>query len=224
MNYMKLYPVIGYLLLTACTSTRITHSWKSDIPTKNYNKILVLAISGETDLATRQKMEDHLVGDLTTQGYHATSSLKEYGPRAFRQLNEEAVVNKLQNSGFDAVITIVLLSKEKERYYVPGQPYYSPYVGYYRNFYGYYTTIYSRIYTPGYYVTDTKYFWESNLFDVTSKELIYSVQTESFDYTSSDMLAHEYGKMIVNDMVKKQVLIKKELVAKDSHPGNPAFR
>ena len=157
------------------------------------------------------------MGSIITQSYHAISSLKEYGPRAFRQLKEEAILDKLQNSGFDAVITIVLLNKEKERYYVPGQPYYSPYVGYYRNFYGYYTTIYNRIYTPGYYVTDTKYFRESNLFDVTSKELIYSVQTESFDYTSSDMLAHEYGKMIVKDMIKNQVLAKKELVIKDGH-------
>ncbi|OQP52931.1 hypothetical protein A4D02_21210 [Niastella koreensis] len=65
------------------------------------------------------------------------------------------------------------------------------------------------------YVTDTKYFWESNLFDVTSRELIYSVQTESFDYNSSDMLAHEYGRHIVKDMVKNQVLVKKEMVAKD---------
>lgn len=217
MSNTKLFPLLGMLLLLACTSTQITHSWKSETPVRNYNKILVLAISGETDIATRQKMEDHLVGDLTIQGYHAISSLKEYGPRAFRQLKEEAVVDKLQNSGFDAVITIVLLNKDKERYYVPGQPYYSPYVGYYRNFYGYYTTIYNRIYTPGYYVTDTKYFWESNLFDVTSKELIYSVHTESFDYTSSDMLAHEYGKMIVKDMVKKQVLAKKELVVKDGY-------
>jgi hypothetical protein len=214
---MKLLPFIGLLLLTACTSTRITHSWKSEFPAKNYNKILVLAISGETDIATRQQMEDHLAGDLKDRGYNATSSLKEYGPRAFRQLKEEAVVDKLQNSGFDAVITIVLLNKEKERYYVPGQPYYSPYVGYYRNFYGYYTTIYNRIYTPGYYVIDTKYFWESNLFDVTSKELIYSVQTESFDYTSSDIQAHEYGKIIVKDMIKNLLLNKKEVVAKDAY-------
>jgi len=66
-------------------------------------------------------------------------------------------------------------------------------------------------------IEDTRYFWESNLFDVVSKELIYSVQTESFEPASSDILAHEYGKLIVKDMVKSQVLNKKELVAKDGH-------
>ncbi|HEY8894521.1 MAG TPA: hypothetical protein VIM79_06885, partial [Niastella sp.] len=75
--------------------------------------------------------------------------------------------------------------------------------------------MYNRVYGPGYYVTNTKYFWESNLFDVASKELIYSVQTESFDPASSESLAHEYGKLIVKDMVKHQLLTRKELVAKD---------
>jgi hypothetical protein len=217
MNTTKLLPVIGLLLLAACSSSRITHSWKSGIPSKNYNKILVIAMSGKTDLSTRQKMEDHLVGDLKDQGYNAVSSLTEYGPRVFKELSEEAVLDKIQNSGFDAVITIVLLDKQKEKSYVPGQVYYSPYVGYYRHFWGYYRTMYDRIYTPGYYVTDTRYFWESNLFDVASKELIYSVQTESFEPASLDILAHEYGKMIVKDMVKSQVLNKKEFVAKDGH-------
>ncbi|THU39539.1 hypothetical protein FAM09_13625 [Niastella caeni] len=217
MNTIRLLPVIGLIFLGACSSSRVTHSWKSEFPAKNYNKILVIAISGETDLWTRQKMEDHLAGDLKTRGYDATSSLKEYGAKAFRDLSEEAVLNKLQNSGFDAVITIVLLDKEKERYYVPGHIYYSPYMRYYNRFWGYYTTIYDRVYQPGYYVMNTKYFWESNLFDVASKELIYSVQTESFDPSSSENLAHEYGKLIVNDMVKNQVLTKKELVAKDGH-------
>ena len=126
-------------------------------------------------------------------------------------------LDKLQNSGFDAVITIVLLDKQKERYYVPGRLNYSPYAGYYHHFWGYYTTIYDRVYAHGYYVTNTKYFWESNLFDVASKELIYSVQTESFDPASSESLAHEYGKLIVKDMVKNQALNKKELAAKDGH-------
>jgi hypothetical protein len=212
---IKGFLAVGLLFLAACTSSHVTHSWKSEFPAKNYNKILVIAISGETDLVTRQKMEDHLTGDLKNNGYNAVSSLKEFGPKAFRQINEEAVLDKMQHSGFDAVITIVLLDKEKERYYIPGHLYYSPYVNTYRHFWGYYNTIYNRVYTTGYYVTNTRYFWESNLFDVASKELIYSVQTESFDPASSESLAHEYGKLIVKDMVKSHVLNKKEMLAKE---------
>jgi hypothetical protein len=216
MNRIQFILSIWLLFLVACSSSRITHSWKSDItPAKKYNKILVIALNEEKHMDARQQMENHLVGDLKNLGYHAVSAINEYGPKEFRKMSEEAVLDKLQNSGIDAVITIVLLDKTKERYYVPGNIYYSPYAPYYRHFWGYYTTMYNRIYTPGYYVIDTRYFWESNLFDVASKELLYSVQTESFDPASSEALAHEYGQLIVKDMVKKQVLNKKEVMAKE---------
>jgi hypothetical protein len=141
-------------------------------------------------------------------GYNAVSAIQEYGPKTFRKLDEDSVISKFQGTGIDAVITIVLLNKEKEKYYVPSQVYFSPYVMYHRHFWGYYNTMYTRIYSPGYYVENKKYFWESNLYDLSAKELIYSVQTESYNPGSSMQLAHEYGQKIVNDMVKNNVLRK----------------
>jgi hypothetical protein len=100
----------------------------------------------------------------------------------------------------------VLLDKTKERYYVPAQINYSPYVIYRNRFWRYYTTMYDRIYTPGYYTVETKYFWESNFYDMDSKQLLYSVQTRSFDPSSTESLAHEYGQLIVSNMVKSKIL------------------
>lgn len=68
-------------------------------------------------------MEQHLVNDLTELGYTATSSLKEYGPKAFEKITEHYVLDKIKNSGFDSVLTNVLLDKSKERHYVPGRIY-----------------------------------------------------------------------------------------------------
>lgn len=167
---------------------------------------MVLGLIREKDRAIQEKMENHLVGDLQLLGYNAVSSLKEYGPKAFEGMTEQEAINKLKSSGVDAVITIVLLDKQKERYYVPGRLYYSPYGYYYNRFWGYRGTLYQRIYEPGYYVTDTKYFWESNLYDMKTQELVYSVQTESFDPVNTESQAHEYGKMIVKDMMKKKVV------------------
>ncbi len=204
--------IIIYILLamlfTACSSSRITHSWKApNISGKKFNKIMVVALLKDDNVLMREKMENHLLGDLAEKGYTAVSSLKEYGPKSFEGMKENEIVSKLQNSGVDAVLTIVLLDKQRERYYVPGRVYYSPYIIYHRRFWGYYTTIYDRIYSPGYYQTDTKYFWESNLYDLSTKELLYSVQTESFDPASAESLGHEYGKMIVKDMFDKNVLV-----------------
>ena len=193
----------------SCSSLKITTSWKAaDAIVANYNKILVLGLTRDNDRSIQDNMENHFVDDLNELGYHAVGSISEYGPKLFENIDEASALQKLKNSGVDAIITIVLLDKERERKYVPGNIYYSPYGYYYNRFWGYRTAIYRRIYEPGYYVTDTKYFWESNLYDMRnmSQTLVFSVQSQSFDPASSERLGHQYGKLIVGDMVKKNVL------------------
>lgn len=196
------------LLITAgCKSSKITSSWKAeDAEIEKYNKILVLGLTRESDRSIQENMENHLVGDLKEFGYNAVSSLQEYGPKVFDKMEEEAAIEKLKDSGVDAVITIVLLDKKKERRYVPGTLYYSPYGYYYNRFWGYRVVLSRRIYETGYYVTDTKYFWESNLYDMKTQKLIYSVQTRSFEPASLENMAHDYGTLIVKNMVREKVL------------------
>ena len=200
--------VLLLILLLGCTSSlRITHSWKSGVlPARNYNKIMVVGMLPENERNLRESMEDHLALELQKRGYDAVSSLKELGPKSLQNMEEQQLLDKIKDNGFDAVITIVLLDKERERYYVPARVYYSPYIIYQRHFRTYYSTIYGRIYTPGYYMKDTRYFWESNFYDMETKELLYSVQTESFDPNSAASLSEEYGQLIVNDMAKKTII------------------
>jgi hypothetical protein len=199
--------VIVILLIGGCSSSKITSSWKAtDAVPKFYNKIMVLGLIRESDRTIRENMEDHLAADLQGMGYKAVSALEEYGPKAFDKLDENEAIAKLKDSGVDAVITIVLLDKEKERRYVPGHLNYSPYRYYYNRFWGYYGVMSHRIYEPGYYVTDTRYFWESNFYDMNTQQLLYSVQTQTFDPASSESLGHEYGQLIVKSMVKNNVL------------------
>lgn len=207
---MKKIKWIGFALLlivASCTTSKITTSWKAEnIVPQTYNRILVLGLIREADRTLQENMENHLVDDLKELGYNAVSSLHEYGPKAFDKMDENTAINKLKDSGVDAVLTIVLLDKQKERKYVPGNMFYSPYGFYYSRFWGYRTTLYHRIYEPDYYVTDTKYFWESNLYNMSTQQLVYSVQTQSFDPANSESLGHEYGQMIVKNMVKQNVL------------------
>lgn len=202
------------MLLVSCTSTRITSSWKAhDTQQKKFKKILVLGLVTEKDRALKEKMEEHIVGDLKILGYDAVCSCEEYNPKTFENMKEAEALQKLSGGGIDAVLTVVLLDKTKERYYVPGRVYYTPYNVYHRRWWGYYSTMYGRIYEPGYYAENTKYFWESNLYDLTTKELLYSAQTESFDPSSASSMAHEYGNLIVNDMVKNGVISNQPSIA-----------
>ena len=207
---MKQLYFIGLILMVmsaGCNTSKITNSWKSDkITDYKFKNILVLGLIRESDRSIQRNMENHLVEDLLQRGYKAESALTEYGPKAFDKMDEEAAIGKIKNTGVDAVITIVLLDKKKERKYIPGNIFFSPYGYYYNHFWGYRSALYNRIYEPGYYVTDTKYFWESNVYDMSTQKLVYSVQTESFDPSSTEKMGHEYGQIIIKDLIRNEVL------------------
>ena len=209
-SFMKnVLVTIAVVLISGCSSTKVTTAWTAkNVTARTYNKILVLGLIKDNDVELRKGMEQHLVDDLTSHGCTAVSTLDEYGPKAFEGMDEEKALRKIRKSGFDAVMTIVLLNKEQEKEYIPPRIYYSPYVGYYGRFWGYYTTMNSRIYEAGYYQENTKYFWESNFYTMEEgRKLIYSVQTKSFNPGSASSLAHEYGKLIVHNMISHGVLV-----------------
>lgn len=210
MKRSNIFILLVVLMFFSCsTTTSITSSWRSPgIAPRTYNKVMVLGLIADADRSIQQNMENHLVGDLKELGYNAYSALEEYGPKAFEKLSEEESLQKLKANGFDAVLTVVLLDKKQERYYTPRRVVYTPYFTYHSRFWGYYRTIYERIESPGYYRSYSRYFWESNLFDLNMNKLLASIQTQSFEPASTDALAHEYGKLIIKKMMDYNLLIK----------------
>ena len=199
----------GFVFLLVSCSTLISSRWKSkSAKAEKYNKILVIGIVSNADSALRGKMEKHLVGDLKDIGYTAISSYEELGPQLPKSANEKSMLDKLQTKGVDAVLTVVLLDKKKERYYVPGKVQYTPYSTSNNHFPNYYNTLTTRVFSEGYYEDQTKYFWESNFYSGENEELLYSVQTTSFQSGSLESLAHQYGRTIILDMVKHEIFSK----------------
>ncbi|MEP7106649.1 MAG: hypothetical protein ABI760_01680 [Ferruginibacter sp.] len=207
---MKKIKWIGFAVLLisiGCTASKITTSWKAqNTVVQKYKKILVVGLIHEKDQNIQMNMEIHFVGDLQDLGYHSVSALQEYGPRAFDKMDENATSVKLKNSGVDAIITIVLMAKENDRKFIPNSKSKSPYASYYNRFWGYRTELDRRINKPGYYARNTKYFWESNFYDMRTQKLVYSVQTQSFDPANLASMGHAYGQMIVKDMVRQNIL------------------
>jgi hypothetical protein len=196
-----------FLLLAACSSTNVTHSWKDkNIEQASLRKVMVLAMVPEKDRNLRQEMENQMIDDLAKRGYSAVSSLAEFGPKAFAGMNERQVLQQLNRSNIDGVITISLQNTEQSENYVPGSVRYEPYAVVYNRFWRSYQTYYNRIYTPGYTEQRTDYFFETNLYDVNSNKLLYSAQSQSFDPSSATQIAHEVSKAVVKDMQKNGIL------------------
>lgn len=197
-----IFSVLMVVIASCSGSTKITSSWKS--PTANSiatKKIMVVALLPDKDRELQKNLENELVENLKAKGIQAVSAFETFGPK-YLPLDEQQALAKLHETGIEDVLTIVLLDKNKDKSYNPGSVDIYP-VGYYRTWFGYYRTVYSRVYTPGYYTSNTRFYWESNLYDLEENKLLYSAQSESFDPSSVSQLANDYSKKIIGDMTKQ---------------------
>lgn len=192
------------LLLYACGSTKLVSSWTAPgAGTQKFDKVLVVALMGDRDRMLRENVEKIIVQQLQHRGINAGSAFSEYGPKKFEGLNEESVIKRLKNNGYDGAITVALLDKSKEKSYNPGG------VGFYPapyRFWGYYNWRYSRIYEPGYYTVNNKFMLEASLYDLNNDQLLYSAQTKSVNPASPQSLAAEFSDKIFENMSKSGVI------------------
>lgn len=210
MKKLFIIPIVA--LMVSCQPSKITQTWTAEnaVP-KKYKKILVLGVLTDNDNELQIKIEDHLAGDMKDLGYNAIAANKVFAPGTFSKGDTAKAQEAIEGKGFDAVLTVVLVDKKKDRYYVPGKlTEYNTYYTSFGRFDRYYSIVTERIYTPGYYGEETKYTWENNFYDLESRKMIYSARTRSFDYTSKTTLAHTYGELMAESLVNKKILIKPE--------------
>jgi len=63
----------------------------------------------------RNQMEKQLAEELKANGINAVTAYGLYGPAYFQDLTEKEVLKKIKGTNIDAVITINLIDKNKER-------------------------------------------------------------------------------------------------------------
>ena len=206
MKKQLLLPVL--FLLAACQPSRITQIWTApDHQPAKYKKILVLGVLTPADNELQVKIENHLTADLYNLGYNAVAANQVFPPGTFVQGDSVRAKAAIDGKGFDAVMTIVLLDKKKEQVYVPGRVTDHSYYLRYGRFDRYLTEVSERIYTPGYFTEETKYYWENNFYDIAARKLIYSARSRSFDTKSRNSLAHTYGQLMSENLIKSKILI-----------------
>ncbi|WP_037361254.1 hypothetical protein [Asinibacterium sp. OR53] len=201
------------LLLTCCLSLfiscspsiRMTASWSdNNVQPVRFSKILVVAIG--KDLEKRRLGEDHIKAELQKRGIFAATSLDEFGPGLASQIDSGKMRQTILDKQFDGIITVRVLNINEHDRWVPGHIYYGP-VGFYRGFYGYYTRVWGYYGDPGYTVTDVEVLLESNLFKAATGELLWSGQSKSFTRDPTSEMATRYAKNIVEDMIRKGVIV-----------------
>ncbi|MCB0495349.1 MAG: hypothetical protein KDC79_04395 [Cyclobacteriaceae bacterium] len=198
--------ILSALILSGCTGTRFSATWKDPNYTgKSYEKLLVWALSD--NVAARATVEDETTYFLKLKGINAVSGADILpADRSAIPKDQEVVKKKLVDAGYEAVLTVGLIDVKEETHYVQGN--YTPAAfGYYGSFYGYYPYMYGSVYQQGYYASSTNVYLETNLWDVNTGKLVWSGQSKSSDVSSVDKLANSYARAVVSELISKGLLL-----------------
>lgn len=196
-------------LYGCAASTQVTGSWKSpQAVEQTYNKVVVAAMTD--NLQARQVVEEQLQEQFAQRGIEATKSIDLFPPTATNKQggDPDMMLQRIQGDGYDGIVTVAVVDQETETRYVPGNYAYAPVsrFGWYGSFRGYYGYMSPTVYEPGYYTKDKIYFLESNLYDATSENLVWSAQSRSYDPGTLTTFADEFAEVTVKQMARDNVI------------------
>ncbi len=210
-KYKQLLPLLVILLLAACsTSTRITGSWiDPETKQKPSTDRSMFVVSLTRNIEVRTKLENSIAQQAALKNVKVVKSTDYFEPEFYQKLpTKEQLLSRIRRTGASTILTMTLINKDSQQRYVPGGTVYMPYryYGRFGGFYNYYNFMYPIVFDPGYYVTDKRYFLESNLYDVATEKLIWSAQSETVNPGSIDNFVRDYPKAVVAQMVKDGLL------------------
>ena len=204
---MKLIISFSFLFLTvllfSCGSSHtVINSWvNKDAPKdRNYKKIFIIALT--ENAAARSTVEDDFAYALDEHNFDVVKSTSVF-PATFTKEtapSKETVLARVKELNCDLIFAVSLLDSKTKSRYVPGTVSYAPYpaYGYYGGFGTYYGYYGPTVYSPGYYTTDQVYYMEANLFDVKSGDILWSVQTKTYNPSNLSTFSSTYCNTIID--------------------------
>ena len=183
--------ILSATLVMGCTSTRSVMEWQDETWSGKLDNILVIAAL--EDNVRRRAIEDAYVEDFAglsidaTPGYTLISNATE--------LSRESVEAAIAGQDLDAVLVTRLAGVEEVEEYQPPTSYthYSSYHRYYSHS--------MRNSSPGYYRKYQVLMLETNLYDTATKQLIWSMQSESIDASAPQKVIDEQIALTIERLV-----------------------
>lgn len=204
---MRITNILLFTLLVIAAgcrpSTQLTATWQApELGDAPYGSIFLAATID--DMSLRQNMESEFARRLSDRNITTELSTQVFRPDFFDegQPSRERLVELIQETGLESILTINLIDEEREERYVRGGggamgPMFHPggRFGYYGTFPGYYNHWGGwggMGFQQGYYTTDRRFFMETNLYDAETMELVWSAQSRTLNPDGDAQFAREY--------------------------------
>ncbi len=174
----------------------------------------VFVIAFTDNMEIRANLEKDLAAAAEKRGIKAYMSMNVIGPVEIKLIApvKDAFLKKLEKLNCETIFTVALIDSKSETKYVSGTNYspypYGSYAGYggygaygmYGGFGGYYGYAVSTMSTPGYYVTDKKYFIEAKLFDLKTEDLLLSIQSKAVNPSGIEKSSQQYTDILMEEI------------------------
>jgi hypothetical protein len=206
MKIKIIFLMLLVIIMSACGPTqKITSSW-ADPEAKlkgPYTKVFVVVLSPNSN--ANYDIEAQMANTLIARGFKVVRSTDIFPPKfsITKDLTREQLTEAITKRGCDAVLMLALLDSKSVESYNPGTVYAPVNYGYNRSYYGYYNYYYPVVYSPGYYSVDKTFYLETNLYDLVSDRLIWSVQSEAKNPKDINTWFKAYSNMLISHLKSK---------------------
>jgi hypothetical protein len=197
--------------IPACAPTqKITGLWSDHeaIPKEPFKSVFIMVLMANKN--NNYKIESQMAKVVRSRGLKAVKSNDIFPPvfSPTTDITREQLAEAIKKAGCDVVFIIALLDTKIEQHYTAGSSYSPMTYGFNGTYYGYYNYYYPQLYSPGYYTTSKTYYIQSNLYDLASEKLIWSVQSEAHNPKNLDSGFKDYSELLINKL-EQEGLIKK---------------
>jgi len=205
--------IIGAFLLGGCSNTVINGAWKDPQFKGGLNNILVVGIA--KDQLMQRLYEDSFVQALGKYGAKGTASYTVIQDQQAK--NSEAIRQQVRDKGFAYILITRVVDKKtidiqhpatttiNSNYDRSRNSYYSN--SYYRHWNDYYDRSFTTITTmPAYTSQADVVILETNIYDASSEEIIYSVQTDTIMDSTADTTIKDVIGAIVDNLKENKLI------------------
>jgi hypothetical protein len=192
------------ILMNSCATKDIVREWSpSEDHEQKLGKIMIMGLVNQVSL--RNDVEYEMADAAHKFGLKATNSMAMFPPELGKPFEDaEKLRFRLQERGFDAIITVAIIDIEAERYVGPEKQY-VPLV-YYNRFGNYYHRTEVLVYKPGYFSLKTRYFLETNIYELKAGRLVWSGRSTVFDPQDVERFVPRYSKNLFKELQKTGII------------------
>jgi hypothetical protein len=170
---------------------------------RKFENIMVMGLINNVNL--RNDVENEVVYAARKAAQKAGNAMSMFPPELGKPLEDiERAKMRMREKGYDGILTVALISVKADRYISPDVTY-QPLV-YYDRFRNYYAQTYELVYRPGYFSESSRYFIETNFYELKGGSLVWSGRSVVFEPNLLDSFLPKYASLLFKELKLESII------------------